>query len=135
MATSKEKEWLISEIQVLTDGKLSHVDFNSDPDDPSYNPKDDRRLTDSCTLKIVGNLHNEQPHEEEDAGMPSDPVEALPGTSCAQAAAKRRKKEENILRTWMTKDLSVDDTAWKGQLPLPPEQVQSPYEYVCAFFW
>lgn len=33
METSKEKEWLIGEIQVLTDGKLSHVDFNSDPDD------------------------------------------------------------------------------------------------------
>lgn len=35
----------------------------------------------------------------------------------------------------MKKDLSVDDTAWKGQLPSPPEQVQSPCEYVCAFFF
>ncbi|KAL3213632.1 hypothetical protein MRX96_007654 [Rhipicephalus microplus] len=28
----------------------------------------------------------------------------------------------------------LDDTAWKGELPSPPDDVLSPYRYFCAFF-
>ncbi|KAL3244044.1 hypothetical protein MRX96_019613 [Rhipicephalus microplus] len=47
MAMSKEKKWLtdeeIQELIFLPDGELSDVDFDSDPDDPEYEPRDDRK--------------------------------------------------------------------------------------------
>lgn len=90
MAMSKEKKWLtdeeIQELIFLPDGELSDVDFDSDPDDPEYEPRDDKKLIDSCPLEVVINLRDQHPREDDDGGMPSNPVEAVPGTSRHTAA-------------------------------------------------
>ncbi|KAL3213631.1 hypothetical protein MRX96_007653 [Rhipicephalus microplus] len=47
MAMSKEKKWLtdeeIQELIFLPDGELSDVDFDSEPDDPEYERRDEKR--------------------------------------------------------------------------------------------
>ncbi|KAH7958062.1 hypothetical protein HPB51_027955 [Rhipicephalus microplus] len=76
---------------------------------------------------------DQHPREDDDGGMPSNPVEAVPGTS-RHTAAQRRKMKESVRRKWTTKDVMLDDTAWKGELPPPPDDVLSPHQYFCAFF-
>ncbi|KAH7958093.1 hypothetical protein HPB51_027922 [Rhipicephalus microplus] len=117
MATSKEKKWLtdeeIQELIFLPDGELSDADFDSDPDDPEHEPRDDKKLIDSCPLEVVINIRDQHPREDDDGGMPSNPVEAVPGTS-RHTAAQRRKMKESVRRKWTTKDVMLDDTAWKS---------------------
>ncbi|KAH7936776.1 hypothetical protein HPB49_003919 [Dermacentor silvarum] len=105
---TKEQEALI----FLPDGELSHADFDSDPDDPDYDPKDGRKLIDTCPLEIVTNLRDEEPCVEDDDIMSGDNVEAWPVTSRAHSVAQRKKRRENVRRTWRKEDLSVDDTDW-----------------------
>lgn len=95
------------------------VDFKSDPDDPGYEARDDEKLIDSCPLEVVLNLCDEHPPEEDDGRMPNNPVEAVPGIS-RSTAKQRRKMKECVRRKWTKKDLMVDDTAWKEELPHRP---------------
>lgn len=93
-----------------------------------------REMLKTCPLEIVTNLRDKEPCVEDDEGMSGGNVEALPGTSRAHSVAPRKKKKEKVRRTWRKEDLSVDDTDWKGELPSPPDEVLSPYEYFRSFF-
>lgn len=102
--SKKKKKWLtdeeIQELIFLPDGELSDANFDSDPDDPDYDPRDARKLIDTFPLEIVTNLRDKEPCVEDDGGMSSDNVEALPVTfSCplgGSAQEKERKRSQNM---------------------------------------
>ncbi|KAH9375577.1 hypothetical protein HPB48_009429 [Haemaphysalis longicornis] len=122
----------IQEIIFLPDGEISDVDIDSDPDDPEYDPRQENFL-DSCPLEFVTNHRDNNAPENENRTVQSGSSEVPSATSSNRKGSKNSKQKPP--RYWQRRDLSVvDNTAWKIELSLPPEAVQSPYKYFAAFF-
>lgn len=124
----------IHELIFLPDGDISDIHLDSDPDDPDCDPRQEPRYADLTPLEAVTDIHDEHPQEEADTQTMNSLADSLLPASRCNGAREKKSKKQKFTRVWKKMDLNAQDTAWRGELPPPPNDVYSAYEYLCTFF-
>ncbi|CAN7940533.1 unnamed protein product [Ixodes hexagonus] len=116
----------IQEIIFLPDGYISDVDIDSDPDDPEYDPRQDRRFVETCPLEIVTKLRDFEVPQVESNDVLSGSSEMLARTSPATSGKKNTTREASICDHKAPDDKNNDTSSGlSGQLPHTPSANQS----------